>query len=240
MSANTPGPLVSSAGCRACPGTFSAVRASFPMVLFTEDGGRQPFMSPRAITAAPPLELARGARVRAPEAPSLPRDQADAGWGPGPPFPAPALTTFWSPPQGLPPVQACLGPSQLCPSSPVGGWSTDVPASVRAWAGGWSCLGREGPVGWPVAVPLPPGPGPHTGAQGGVITLWDSPVSGACPPKGQPWRPARSRSCRCVPAPHRPSTLGSVPWVWSLGWRCFRAPGGGPGFLQAVRRPARL
>lgn len=172
--------------------------------------------------------------------PPLPRNQADAGWGPGSPFPPPALTTFWSLPQGLPPVQACLGPSQLCPSSPVGGWSTDVLASVRAWAGGWRCLGREGPVGWPAAAPLPPGPGPHTGAQGRVLTLRDSPVPGACPPRGQPWRPARSHSCRCVPAPRRPSTLGGVPWMWSPGWRCFRAPGGGPGFLQAVCRLARL
>lgn len=135
MSANTPGPLVSSAGCRACPGTFSAVRASFPMVLFTEDGGRQPFMSPRAITAAPPLELARGARVRAPEAPSLPRDQADAGWGPGPPFPAPALTTFWSPPQGLPPVQACLGRRMELPGPRgAGGLACSCAFASRPWS----------------------------------------------------------------------------------------------------------
>ena len=223
---------MSSGGCRACPGTFSAVRAPFPMIPFTEDRGRQASMSPRAITAAPPLELARGAWVRAPETPSFPRGQADAGWGPGPPFPPPALTTLWSLPQGLPPVQACLGPSRLCPSSPVGGWSTDVAASVRAGAGGWSWLGREGPVGWPAPASLPPGPGPRTGAQGGVLTLRDNPAPGFCPPRGQPWGPARSCSCQWVPAPHRPSALGSVPCVWPPGWGGFRAPGGGRAFCR--------
>lgn len=147
MSANTPGPLVSSGGCRACPGPFSceSILPNGPL-----HGGQRSSASalhvPKSQHSGPSLRTGSWGPGPSSRGPPSPTEPGGCWLGPRPTFPAPCSDYILVSASGPPTCAGLPGP---------------LPA-VPLFSGRWvkhRCAGKGKGLGWRMELPGPRGAG---------------------------------------------------------------------------------